>query len=204
MMILTLMFLLQNKKYIRFGGKKRQDRDSLISWMLGALLHDLGKIRIPDEILKATRRLTKEEFNIMKMHVDYGMDMLRSMYPDLKDDVIIRKCIRDHHERLDGHGYPQQIKGVSVPGRIIGMIDCFEALTTSLRPYRESASARAALHIVKKETDAGRFDKDVFVRLVNVVSEAHGGASGGEECEPDVSKSLSEYDRNILLTEEAL
>ena len=171
-MVLTLMFLMNNKKYIRINEYPKEEEKLLKSWTLGALLHDLGKVNIPDEILKSNRPLNSDEFDVMKMHVDFGMNMLRTMYSDLKDDVIIRKCIQDHHERLDGHGYPQQIRGVSIPGRIVGMIDCFEALTTSRRPYRKAASAFEALRIIKDETDAGKFDKDVFVCLVNVVSEA--------------------------------
>ncbi|MBI4773146.1 MAG: HD domain-containing protein [Deltaproteobacteria bacterium] len=174
-MVLTLMFLMKNEKYIRvtdYPSPVREKKEILKSWALGALLHDLGKIHIPDDILKANRRLTPDEFEIMKMHVDFGMNILRTMYANLKDNIIVRKCIQDHHERLDGCGYPQKIKGVSVPGRILGMIDCFEALTTSKRPYREATSAFGALQIIKKETDSGKFDKDVFICLVNIVAEA--------------------------------
>ena len=98
-----------------------------------ALMHDIGKIGIPDSILNKPARLTDEEYSVMKSHVDRGADILKEF--TLVDHVV--EGARHHHERYDGRGYPAGLKGEDIPlyGRIIGVADAFDAMTAN-RVYR--------------------------------------------------------------------
>lgn len=109
---------------------------------LGAYLHDVGKVRVPHEILNKPARLTPEEFEVMKLHPVYGLEMLTGVeFPwDLKS------IIRWHHEKLDGTGYPDRLRGDEIPlgAQVIGIVDVYDALTTT-RSYREPIPRDAAL-----------------------------------------------------------
>ena len=109
---------------------------------LGAYLHDVGKVRVPHEILNKPGRLTEEEFDIMKLHTIYGVELLEGVeFPwDLKS------LIRWHHEKIDGTGYPDRLRGEEIPlgAQIIGIVDVFDALTTT-RSYRPAMPREAAL-----------------------------------------------------------
>ena len=100
---------------------------------LGAYLHDVGKVRIPHEILNKPGRLTKEEFEIMKLHTLYGLELLK----DIEFPWDIKPIIRSHHEKNDGSGYPDGLRGDEIPLRahVICVVDVFDALTTT-RSYR--------------------------------------------------------------------
>ncbi|MBR6316028.1 MAG: HD domain-containing protein [Lachnospiraceae bacterium] len=102
-----------------------------------ALLHDIGKISIPDSILNAPRKLTDEEYAIMKSHVTRGAEILKDF--TLIDHVV--EGAQFHHERYDGKGYPKGLKGENIPlyGRIIGVADAFDAMTAN-RVYRKHKS----------------------------------------------------------------
>jgi len=149
---------------------KDREMDFARSWALGALLHDIGKIHIPEEILKATRRLTDDEFKLMRMHVDMGYDTLIKMAPRLRHDEIVKGGILHHHERLDGTGYPLGLKKMTLSGKIIGILDCYEALTTDKRPYREAVTPLEALKILRQDTDEGKFDAGIFANVVKLVA----------------------------------
>lgn len=100
---------------------------------LGAYLHDVGKVRVPHQILNKPGRLTDDEMDIMRQHPIYGLELLASV--DFPWDI--RPIIRSHHERLDGTGYPDKLRGEAVPrmANLICVVDVFDALTTS-RSYR--------------------------------------------------------------------
>jgi len=131
---------------------------------LGALVHDVGKIAIPDRILAKPGKLTQEEFQRMKDHVTVGSMIL--------DPVGFRcpvaEAVRSHHERWDGLGYPDQLRGDRIPigGRVIAIADIFDALTSS-RPYRGAMPPEEALaHL--QELAGKQLDPllvDVFVRI---------------------------------------
>jgi putative two-component system response regulator len=112
----------------------------------GGYLHDVGKIAVPDAILLKHARLTREEFDVMKQHTVIGETLcgqLRSLRP-------VRQIVRHHHERLDGSGYPDGLRGDDIPllAQIISVVDAFDAMTTT-RPYRRAltiAGACAELH----------------------------------------------------------
>lgn len=116
--------------------------DRLQNLTVGAALHDLGKIDIPDAVLQKPARLTEEEFAIIRKHPIYGHERLVSMGEDNPD---ILELVRHHHERVDGKGYPDGLTAAKVPpsARYFAVIDSFDAMT-SLRPYRTEAGPQAA------------------------------------------------------------
>jgi putative nucleotidyltransferase with HDIG domain len=114
---------------------------------LGAYLHDLGKVRVPHEILNKPGPLTREEFEIVQMHPIWGLELLAAVeFPwDLKP------IIRWHHERYDGTGYPDRLRGDEIPvaAQVVGIVDVFDALTTD-RPYRPALAFDAALAEIER------------------------------------------------------
>lgn len=129
--------------------------DCLDDLYWSALLHDLGKIAIPETILLKKGPLTPAEFTIVKRHPDYGADLLVSVSTRY---TKIATVVRAHHERYDGAGYPQGLRGTAIPlmSRIISIVDVYEALT-SRRPYRKPMSCDEALDYLSKSA-AGQFD----------------------------------------------
>lgn len=110
-----------------------------------ALLHDMGKLAIPEFILNKPGKLTGSEFAVMKTHAALGADILSSIefpYP-------VVPIVRYHHENWDGSGYPEGIKGADIPigARILSVVDCYDALTSD-RPYRPAMSAAQAIEIL--------------------------------------------------------
>lgn len=110
-----------------------------------ALLHDMGKLAIPEFILNKPGRLTSNEFDIMKQHANIGADILSSIhfpYP-------VVPIVRHHHESWDGTGYPDRLKGVAIPlgARVLSVVDCFDALTSD-RPYRARLSVDDAIAVL--------------------------------------------------------
>jgi putative nucleotidyltransferase with HDIG domain len=111
-----------------------------------ALLHDMGKLAVPEYILNKPGKLTPTEFEKMKLHASVGADILSAI--DFPYPVV--PIVRHHHENWDGTGYPAGIKGTAIPigARILAVIDCFDALTSD-RPYRQRLSDEQALAILK-------------------------------------------------------
>ncbi len=109
---------------------------------VGAALHDVGKIDVPDAILKKPGRLTDDEFAEIRNHTVYGYDRLRRM--GIEDPVVLN-LVRWHHERLDGSGYPDGLKDQDIPPgpRYFAVVDTFDAMT-SVRPYRREVGEAAA------------------------------------------------------------
>jgi len=133
---------------------------------LAALLHDLGKTKIPIDILTADRRLTDEEFEIIKSHPKYGYKMI------VRDKLneTIQDAALQHHEKLDGSGYPNGIKKISHIGQLIGIIDCYEALTNDDRHYRTAEEPLAVLaKYLKPDTESGKFNKGIFINFVRLL-----------------------------------
>ncbi|MBB6480569.1 HD-GYP domain-containing protein [Spirochaeta isovalerica] len=128
---------------------------------LAALLHDVGKAddSFPDSILRENRKLTDKEFEIVKTHPKLGADILKEYGKELK--VAIPGAL-EHHEKLDGSGYPEGRTDISECGKILGIIDCYEAITNDERPYRSAMLPIKALTLLKDEVDKGHFDKDIF------------------------------------------
>jgi putative nucleotidyltransferase with HDIG domain len=129
---------------------------------LSALLHDVGKLKISNRILKAERRLTESEFELMKKHTTFGYEILKGC--NLPEDINL--CALSHHERADGSGYPNGAIDITHEAEIIGFIDCYEALTCNDRPYRDAVTPFNALAHIKKELKRGNFKFRVYERFV--------------------------------------
>ncbi|OGS22372.1 MAG: hypothetical protein A2252_02180 [Elusimicrobia bacterium RIFOXYA2_FULL_39_19] len=120
-----------------------------------ALLHDIGKIGIPDRILNKKGKLMEEEFNLIKEHPGKGTEICKS----LKLDPEVMGIIRHHHEKIDGSGYPDGLKGdeISKLIRIVTIADIFDAVTTN-RPYHPAKSSCEAMSILTQEANEGKLD----------------------------------------------
>ena len=129
---------------------------------LCALLHDVGKTKVNSEILKAPRKLTDDEFHQMKAHTIYGYEILakcKFIYPE------IRLTAMQHHEKLDGSGYPNNITDISKMAQIIGLIDCYEALTNDDRIYRDAMVPFNAMTLLKDDVVAGKYSRRIFEKF---------------------------------------
>jgi HD-GYP domain-containing protein (c-di-GMP phosphodiesterase class II) len=129
---------------------------------LAALLHDIGKTRVSAEILTANRKLTDWEFEQMKDHTTFGKEILDTCTKEVR--LASAGCI-EHHEKLDGSGYPGGRAEISECGKILSLIDCYEAITNDDRPYRSALDPMKALAMLKEETIQGKFDKEVLIRF---------------------------------------
>ncbi|HYU49482.1 MAG TPA: HD-GYP domain-containing protein [Candidatus Limnocylindria bacterium] len=135
------------------------DPDVVRSIHVAGLLHDIGKIGIPDHILRKPGALTPDEYEIVKQHVALG-DMIVRDVPDID---VVRAGIRHHHERWDGNGYLTRLEGEAIPliARILAVGDAFSAMTTT-RPYRKGLGVREAL--TRLEDAAGSQLEERLVR----------------------------------------
>ncbi len=130
-------------RYATFIGERiGLPADEIRTLGVAGLLHDIGKIGIPDGVLRKPGKLTESEFAVVKQHVALGDMIVR----DLPDIAAVRAGIRYHHERWDGAGYLDQLEGESIPliARILAVADAFSAMTTT-RPYRKALDVREAL-----------------------------------------------------------
>ncbi len=120
------------------------DRDEIAKIRTAAAIHDIGKLRVPSELLNKPGELSGEEFEIVKRHADEGAEIVSCM-----EDPEITGMVRHHHERFDGAGYPAGLKGEEAPlgARIIAVADTFDALT-SVRPYRTAIPHKRALETI--------------------------------------------------------
>lgn len=132
---------------------------------VAGMLHDIGKIGVPEAILNKTGKLTPEEFEIMKRHTLHGVEILKPL-SELRDSL---DGVKYHHERYDGKGYPDGLRGEAIPivAAIIAVADTFDAMTTD-RPYRKGLSIEEAVREVKKNSGI-QFNPKVAQALVELV-----------------------------------
>ena len=130
---------------------------SLFWFRIGALLHDIGKIIVPTEVLNKPGKLTDEEWTIMKRHPEAGLELVADI--DFPGDI--GAIIRNHHERWDGKGYPDGLQGENIPfaARILCVADVYDALTTT-RSYRPGLTHARAAEIMRSST--GQFDPQLL------------------------------------------
>ena len=133
----------------------------------GALLHDIGKIGVSDTILLKPGKLTEAEWVEMRKHAEFGFKILENI-PFLGN---ARQVVRQHHERFDGKGYPQGLKGkeIILGARIFAIIDTYDAMTSD-RPYRKGLPHDVAIDEIKKNSGT-QFDPDVVVAWNRIPSE---------------------------------
>lgn len=127
---------------------------------IAALLHDVGKSRIDMEILKSPSMLLDDQFKEMKKHTTKGFNILSACKFSNSE---IKTTALEHHEKLDGSGYPDQKTHISEFAQIVAIIDCYEALTNDERVYRKAVDPLAALSTIQTEiVDAGKFAREIF------------------------------------------
>lgn len=131
------------------------------------LLHDIGKISIPEHILKKSSNLTDEEYSIMKTHVENSTKMIRYL-PDM--DYVIPAVV-GHHERFDGTGYPRGLAGEEIPymARILTIADCFDAMTAK-RPYKQALPVAYAIDELEKNSGT-QFDPVLVSKFISLIYE---------------------------------
>jgi putative two-component system response regulator len=134
----------------------------------GALLHDIGKMGIPDSILLKPAGLTDDEWDVMRKHPDYAFRMLTPI-TFLQPALCIPYC---HHEKWDGTGYPRGLKGQSIPlaARLFAIVDVFDALTSD-RPYREAWTVQTVLKHLRDQAGT-HFDPQLVEEFIKLVEEA--------------------------------
>ncbi|HLW88112.1 MAG TPA: HD domain-containing phosphohydrolase [Terriglobales bacterium] len=134
------------------------DEASIVALRRGGYLHDLGKIAVPDEILKKGSNLTPEEWVIMKQHPITGENICRP----LKSLRLVLPIIRHHHEHSDGSGYPDGLRKTEIPllPRILQVVDVYDALRTE-RPYKAALSHEQAALTMQKEAHSGLWDEEL-------------------------------------------
>ncbi|MFN2455332.1 MAG: HD domain-containing phosphohydrolase [Pyrinomonadaceae bacterium] len=138
----------------------------VMNFKLGALLHDIGKIGVPESILRKPGRLTPEETAMMRLHVDYGEQAIRGV-PHLD---IVHGIVKHHHEWWNGSGYPTGLKGETIPlgARIVAVVDAFDAMMSD-RPYRQRLPQETA--IARLREGAGtQFDAEAVEKLIQCLA----------------------------------
>jgi putative nucleotidyltransferase with HDIG domain len=159
------------------------DPSQLSAIEAAALLHDLGKLVVPEHILNKPGKLTVGEFERMKLHAGVGADILSSIrfpYP-------VVPIVRHHHENWDGTGYPDGLKGTHIPlgARILSVVDCFDALTSD-RPYRPRLSDEEAISILmaRRGTMYDPLVVDTFIAAKDDLAEAYFRSVSVEQATP--------------------
>ncbi len=140
-------------RHLQLGGAE------MVALRRAGILHDIGKIVVPDSILNKTGPLTPEEWGIMSTHPLLGEKICRPMRT--LENVL--PIIRHHHERWDGSGYPDGLRGKEIPflARILQIVDCHDALATP-RPYKRALSREETRSLMRRETAAGRWDPELM------------------------------------------
>lgn len=150
------------------GSALRLDEAAIFSLRVGGLLHDVGKLGVSPAILGKPGRLTPEEFEQIKEHPAAGARILQAFDRTHMGDVY--EIVLHHHERLDGSGYPDGLRGseISLAARIVAVADVYDALI-SLRPYRGAMPHAEAVRVLREEGARGRLDAALVEVAVRVV-----------------------------------
>lgn len=139
-----------------------------------AMMHDIGKTALPDEIFNKKGRLSSEEREIVKAHTILGAAMVEIALPDLKDDPIYEyawEICRHHHERVNGRGYPDHLCGEEIPAyvQVVSLADVYDALRTP-RSYRKAITDAEAVKMIYDE-ECGAFDPDLIDAFEPILGE---------------------------------
>ncbi|REL27969.1 HD-GYP domain-containing protein [Thalassotalea euphylliae] len=146
-----------------FAKHLKLERDIIEQLALGAFLHDVGKVFIPDDILDKPGSLTEKEQKIVQTHVALGAKILEDT-PHISH--IAMTCVREHHERLDGSGYPKQFKDddISKYGRMMAIVDSYDAMTSD-RSYKKAVHPVTAFKTLIKESATG-YDEELVEKFI--------------------------------------
>ncbi len=156
---------MQIAEEMRKKGKRAVNRRFKDSLQLAALLHDIGKIGVPEKILRKPGPLTKDEWGEIKKHPDFGANIMGP----LEDQKELKQAILHHQEHFDGSGYPEKLKAKDIPlmSRIIMLVDAYDAITSD-RPYRKKRSIQEAAEEIRKNSGK-QFDPEVVEAFLSLV-----------------------------------
>ena len=148
------------------GRYLRLEEDEITALRRGGYLHDLGKIAVPDDILKKGANLTPEEWAVMKRHPITGETICRP----LKSLRLVLPIIRSHHEHFNGSGYPDALQGRNIPvlARVLQVVDVYDALRTA-RPYKPALSHEQAAITMRDEGRAGLWDEELVTEFFSML-----------------------------------
>ncbi|MGH7406911.1 MAG: HD-GYP domain-containing protein [Candidatus Methylomirabilales bacterium] len=157
---------------LKLGRRLGLSADHQESLWKGGILHDIGKIGVPDAILNKAGRLTPEEVTQMQVHVTVGERICQP----LRSIRYLLPIIRHHHEKFNGTGYPDRLQGEAIPitARIVGIVDMYDALVTD-RPYRPRLSREDAFAILRAGAADGTLDPELVASLITMVQEEEEG-----------------------------
>jgi HD-GYP domain-containing protein (c-di-GMP phosphodiesterase class II) len=165
--LLVAQRIIREEGWIDYRGDRRYDRveERLTKLGMGLLVHDIGKLAVPMEILNKPGALTGEEYDLVKTHTVAGASLL----PPSRVSPLVRAVVRSHHERWDGGGYPDGKAGATVHqfARLAAVCDVYDAVTSD-RPYHEAEAAHVGVRVIERGAGT-QFDADVaahFLRLV--------------------------------------
>lgn len=177
----------------RLGERMGLPDDDLVALRRGGLVHDIGKIVVPDAVLLKPGPLTAEERTIIKQHAEAG----EHICAPLKSFRAVLPIIRHHHERWDGSGYPDGLRGEETPllARLLQIADVFDALTTN-RPYRAALTQSEAWEILNEEVKRGWWDGNIVREFRHMISTegtvrpAHHGNGSAEKLLTQTAKQI--------------
>jgi cyclic di-GMP phosphodiesterase len=143
----------------RIGRRVGLPEDQITALRRGGIVHDIGKVAVPDAILLKPGKLTDEEWIVMRQHPVVG----ERICSPLKSFRLVLPIIRHHHEKMDGSGYPDGLKGEQIPllSRIMTLSDVYDALTTE-RPYKAAFTCKEALEMMRIDVEKGWWDPQLF------------------------------------------
>ncbi len=144
---------------VELGKRMGLPEEQLVALRRAGIVHDIGKVAVPDAVLLKPGRLTSQEMDIIRQHPIVG----ERICAPLNSFRGVLPIIRHHHEKLDGTGYPDGLRGEAIPlgARILTIVDVFDALTTE-RPYKSALSREDALQVMQDEVNRGWWDREIF------------------------------------------
>jgi putative two-component system response regulator len=144
---------------VRLARELGRDTSELRMISLAAMVHDVGKVGVPEAILNKPGQLTETEFDQMKLHPIHGANILRHIQSPLLERIL--PGVLTHHERWDGSGYPRQLAGPEIPflGRLLAVADVLDALSSG-RPYRDSMTFGDAIELLERRSGID-FDPEI-------------------------------------------
>lgn len=155
----------------RLGEQLGLPEEQLTALRRAGVVHDVGKIAVPDAILLKPGRLTEDEWKIVREHPVVG----ERICAPLKSFRLVLPIIRHHHEKCNGSGYPDGLRGEAIPitARVMQIVDVFDALTTD-RPYKRAFTPTEALQTMREEVAKGWWDREIFEQFERLVGDSAG------------------------------